>query len=75
MARSSRKKTAPGIRVIGPKGGLRRAGLRFGPGETDIPLDRLSEEQLAAIRDEPRLVVTDIEIPLEGEVEPVPDGG
>ncbi len=75
MARSSRKKTVPGIRVIGPKGGFRRAGHVFGPGETDIPLDSMSEQQIAAIRSEPRLIVTDIEIPLPGKAEPVSDGG
>ncbi|HFQ15137.1 MAG TPA: hypothetical protein ENK41_02175 [Rhodobacteraceae bacterium] len=78
MARSSKTKTVTetisGIRVIGPEGGFRRAGHLFGPGETDIPLDSMSKQQIAAIRAEPRLIVTDIEIALAGDAEPAPDG-
>ncbi len=78
MARSSKAKTAPetvpGIRVIGPEGGFRRAGRLFTPDGTDIPLDQLSKAQITAIRAEPRLIVTNIEIELPGAPAPAPAG-
>ena len=74
MAKAPAPKTVPGIRVIGPESGFRRAGYVFGPGETDIPLDSMSEQQLAMIRAEPRLNVADIKIKLADEAETAPDG-
>lgn len=46
------------IRVVGPKKGIRRAGRRFGRDPVEIALDDLSEDQIAALRDDPALSVT-----------------
>lgn len=46
------------ISVVGPEGGRRRAGRRFGPVATVIPLADLSEEDLAAIEGDPELRVS-----------------
>lgn len=56
------RQTPPGsgldVVVVGPQGGFRRAGRRFGPEPVRIPLDALSEAEKAALIAEPRLVVT-----------------
>jgi len=46
------------ISVVGPEGGRRRAGRRFGPVATVIPLADLSEEDLAAIEGDRELRVS-----------------
>lgn len=62
--KKSRSKTEPGLRVIGPRGGFRRVGHAFGPDATDIPLRLLSEEDIATLKAEAKLIVSEIEIPL-----------
>lgn len=47
--------------VIGPQRGRRRAGRAFGPEPVSIPLDELSNAEIAAIDDDPELVATIIE--------------
>lgn len=46
---------APVLRVFGPAKGFRRAGRDFGAEPVDIPVDDLSEDELAAILAEPEL--------------------
>lgn len=47
----------PAIRVRGPARGFWRAGRWFGSDWVTVPLDEITAAQLAAIRDEARLVV------------------
>ncbi|MGC9368706.1 MAG: hypothetical protein ACP5DX_04105 [Paracoccaceae bacterium] len=44
------------ITVTGPKQGRWRAGRHFGPEPIEIPLDELTEDQIAAIEADPRLI-------------------
>lgn len=50
------------LRVVARREGFRRAGFAFGAEPTDIPLDQLKKEQIAALKDEPQLLVTETEI-------------
>ena len=56
-------KTIPGIRVVAKAEGFRRAGRAWSKAGTDLPVASLKKGDLAALRAEPRLIVTDIEIP------------
>ncbi|KAB7624326.1 HI1506-related protein [Alkalilimnicola sp. S0819] len=51
------------LRVRAPGGSFRRAGIRFGRHESVLAVKDLSDDQVAALKSEPRLVVT------EGETE------
>ncbi|TDE40929.1 hypothetical protein [Antarcticimicrobium sediminis] len=55
------------MRVIGPKGGFRRAGRTFGPEPVDIPLEDLSEAEQQALSSEPKLIVAMIAV--DGSIE------
>jgi len=46
----------PVIEVVGPREGFRRAGRRFGPEATVIPVADLTDDQLTGIETEPALV-------------------
>lgn len=48
--------------VVGPKRGRWRAGRRFGPEETRIPVEDLSEAQKTALLDDPALIVSVAEV-------------
>lgn len=48
--------------VVGPKRGRWRAGRRFGPEETRIPVEDLSEAQKMALLDDPALIVSVAEV-------------
>lgn len=50
-------KGAEVLRVLGPSTGRRRAGRHFGSEAVDIPLDELTEEEIAALRSDPLLIV------------------
>ena len=56
-------KTVPGIRVVAKVDGFRRAGRAWSKAGTDLPLAGIKKADLAALRAEPKLTVTDIEIP------------
>ncbi|MES2754884.1 MAG: HI1506-related protein [Pseudomonadota bacterium] len=58
----SRAAKRPGISVVGPRVGRRRAGFAFGAEPTRIALTDLDETQLAAIVADPTLTVANIEI-------------
>lgn len=51
-----------GLSVVARAQQFCRAGLRFGPEATVVPLNELSEEQAEAIRGEPMLVVAEVDI-------------
>lgn len=56
-------KVVPGLRVAAKVAGFRRGGRAWPADATDVPVADFSKAQLAQIRAEPMLVVTDIEIP------------
>lgn len=62
-------KTAPGLRIVARPDSFRRAGREFGREPQEILLDDLTKEQIAALKAEPELVVTEIEIALPAEEE------
>lgn len=59
----AKEKTVPGIRVVAKVDGFRRAGRAWSKAGTDLPVTSLKKADLAALRAEPKLTVTDIEIP------------
>lgn len=73
MARKSSQKAAgPATRglVVASRRpeGFRRAGLRFGPEQSEpIPLSELSDDDVAALKAEPQLVVVEVDIPAPAE--------
>ncbi|MCJ8285108.1 HI1506-related protein [Halomonas sp.] len=62
---SKEKRDALRVRALGER--FRRAGLAFGRNETVLYVDELSDDQVAALKAEPRLVV--IEDRLHEQVE------
>mgnify|MGYP000977604019 CR=1 FL=1 len=66
-AAAKKAKTVPGIRVVSRPDSFRRAGFGFTSSPKDIAVADLSEEQLALIRGEPKLVVVDIDMEIAGE--------
>lgn len=56
-----------GLRVSAKVVGFRRAGRAWGTAPTDVPLNDLNKTQIAQLRDEPQLVVEDIEIEVAAE--------
>ena len=57
-------KTVPGIRVVAKTDAFRRCGRAWAKAGTDLPVANLKKADLAALRAEPNLTVTDIEIPV-----------
>jgi len=57
--------SAADLVVVGPSRGFWRAGRRFGPEPTVIPLADLTEDQIGAILREPALVATFVEMPAD----------
>lgn len=55
-------KKVPGLRVRALVNGFRRAGRAWSVESVDVPLADLNKVQVAQLRDEPQLVVEDIEI-------------
>lgn len=49
------------LRVMGPAKGRWRAGRKFGPEPVDIPVDELTEEDLAKLEGDPELTVSLVE--------------
>lgn len=64
MAKTPTPTKTQALRVVSksPLGTLRRAGFVFGAEPVTLPLAELSAEQEQAIRAEPLLVVTEIEL-------------
>lgn len=65
--KAEEKGGVPGIRVTAKSGKFRRAGLLFTAEPYDLVLSALTDQQVADIRNEPELVVVDIEIDLEAK--------
>lgn len=65
---STAKKQVNGLRVIAKTDGFRRA-CRAWSGETKVPMDELSAEQLKQLRNEPQLIVSNCKITLDAETE------
>lgn len=55
-------KTVPGVRVVASVEGFRRAGRAWSKAGTDLPAASLKKAELAALRAEPKLTVTDIDV-------------
>lgn len=49
----------PSITVVGPAEGRRRIGRRFGAEPVILPLDELTDDQIAALRSDKRLIVSE----------------
>lgn len=47
------------VYVVGPANGRRRIGERFGPEKRALPLEGLSPKDLAALKDDPLLIVSE----------------
>lgn len=57
-------KPAPGIRIVAKRDGFRRCGIAWPKAGIDLPLAGIKKADLATLRTEPMLTVTDIEIPV-----------
>jgi Mu-like prophage FluMu N-terminal domain len=66
MASNKPKAAGPadkGLRVVArPMAGFRRCGYHFSAEGTTLALSELSAEQVAELRDEPNLMVVDVDI-------------
>lgn len=73
-AKSKAKAAGPatkGVRVQARnEKGIRRAGRHWGAAPEDVALSDLTPEQLEALREEPALLVTDIDMPEPEKTEP-----
>lgn len=68
MAKASDKKV-PGLRVIAAQDGFRRGGRAWSKEPTEVALTDLTKEQIAQLKAEPTLAVTECEIPRADESE------
>lgn len=50
------------LQIVAKTDSFRRAGYEFGSTATLIDPDKLSKEQIAALKSEPKLVVTEVEV-------------
>lgn len=64
MAKQTKTKV---LRVVARRDGFRRAGIAFGAQPTDLPLGALTQAQIDAIKSDPMLVATEVEIEVEAE--------
>ena len=62
MAEDKKSKPVPGLRVRALVDGFRRAGRAWSVEAVDVPLSDLNKTQIALLRDEPQLVVEDVEL-------------
>lgn len=66
MATSKKQAAGPadkGLRVVArPQGGFRRAGFHFSAEGITLPLSDLTADQVEQLREEPQLVVVDVDI-------------
>lgn len=66
-AEKPKTRKVPGLRVQSAVAGFRRAGRAWPAAPTDVPVAELTKAQIAALKAEPRLVVTDVEIDVAAE--------
>ena len=57
---------ANAIEVICRSGAFRRAGREFSTTPTTVLLEELTKEQIQALKDEPRLIVREVDVKPEG---------
>ncbi len=58
-------KTVPGLRIRAvPENGFCRSGRRWSREAQDVPQSEFTKAQIKALREEPNLVVVDVEIEL-----------
>lgn len=60
--------TVPGLRVTAKADGFRRAGRAWSTSPVDVPLSEFDDDQVAALKEEPGLVVADIDIEAPDDV-------
>ena len=60
MAKNDKK--VPGLRVVAAQDGFRRGGRAWSKEPTDVALSDLSREQIAQIKAEPKLAVTEVDV-------------
>lgn len=60
---ASKPKAVPGLWVVAKTDGFRRAGIAWPKAGIGVALSALTKAQVKDLRAEPRLTVTDIEIP------------
>ena len=56
-----------GIRIISSKDGFRRAGLAHTKEPKEYPVDQFTKDQLEALKTEPMLTVTEVDLPDTGK--------
>jgi hypothetical protein len=66
---AAKGKTTPGLWVEAKVDGFRRAGIAWPKAGVGIALSALTKAQVKELRAEPKLTVTDIEIPAAGAQE------
>jgi hypothetical protein len=66
------KRTEPALRVTAKTNGFRRAGRAWSDKPTVVPVADFTEEQVAALKEEPRLVVEELMPEPEAAPEPNP---
>lgn len=57
--------TVPGLRVVSRPENFRRAGYAFSSSPTTIKLADLTEKQIAMLTNEPKLVVVEVDVPVD----------
>jgi hypothetical protein len=66
MAKTTKPKAAgpedKGLRIVAKREGFRRAGHQFGSQAVELSLADLTSEQVEQLRNEPMLVVTDVDM-------------
>lgn len=66
----------PALRITARRDGFRRAGIEHPAKPVDHPLDSLTKTQIALLKDEPGLVVQEVELEAEDQPKaPAPRAG
>ena len=60
--------TVPGLRVVSRPEAFRRAGFAFTSSPTVLKLADLTEKQIAMLTNEPKLVVVEVDVPVDAVV-------
>ncbi len=68
MPAKKQPETLKGLRITTKQDGFRRAGREW-HGTTELAVDKLTEDELKQIKAEPKLVIQEIEIPVEETAE------
>ena len=60
-------KKSPGLRVVAARDGFRRAGRAWSKDATDVALANLTKDQIAQLKSEPLLAVSEVDIASDAE--------